>query len=60
MILTVFLFAHMMGSVGKLMGPVSNNGAPTPPPATFAILTEAGSKLTTEAGIPLRLETDTP
>lgn len=59
MILSLFVFAQMMGGVGKLMGPVSGNGTPTPPPATFAILTESGSKLTTEAGSPLRIETDT-
>lgn len=43
----LFFLAFVVGQVGQLMGGSSTDSGP--PPVTFAILTEAGSPLTTEA-----------
>lgn len=58
MFVTIVLFAQMMGGVGKLMGPGTANGAPGP--SEFAIVTEAGDPITTEAPAPEILRVETP
>jgi hypothetical protein len=47
----------MLGSVGKLMMPGQLQANPV---LSHAIVTEAGITITTEAGDPIRTETDTP
>lgn len=58
MIITIILAAQMMGSVGKLMGPVDGSGPPGP--SEFALVTEAGDPITTEAPAPEILRVETP
>lgn len=58
MIPLIILFAQMMGSVGKLMGPVDGNGPPGP--SQFALVTEAGDPITTEAPASEILRIETP
>jgi hypothetical protein len=58
MITTIILFAQMMGGVGKLMGPGTATGAPGP--SEFAIVTEDGNPITTEAPAPEILRVETP
>lgn len=50
----LILVALMIGGVGTLMAPSDlPSSAPAP---TFVILTESGTKITTEATIPIRTD----